>query len=135
MNLSGSCICGNITFEIVPPFDTFTHCYCQRCRKASGAGRTSVLVTAPDQLVWTRGAETLRRWDLEQASSFATSFCPQCGSPLPRLTRSGDHALIPAGALDSPLPLLPQAHEHWASRANWICLDETGVPVFDHDLP
>jgi len=135
MAISGGCLCGAVAFEVEPPFDAFTHCYCERCRRASGAGRASVLITEATQLHWTRGDADRRRWDLPSASSFATSFCTTCGCHLPRLTRDGRHAVIPAGSLNGPPPITPQCHEHWASRAQWVCLDESELPVFDGDAP
>jgi hypothetical protein len=59
------------------------------------------------------------RYDLPTAKSFATSFCRYCGTPLPHLTRSGREAIVPAGAFDDDLPVKPQRHTHWASRAGW----------------
>jgi hypothetical protein len=135
MIITGSCLCKKIAFEILPPLSEFTHCYCKRCRKASGAGRSSVLIIPARQLRWIKGARHVRRWDLATASSFATSFCYQCGCPSPRLTRAGEHAVVPAGSLDKPLPISPKNHEHWDSRANWICLDESHLPVHDHASP
>ncbi|OED44658.1 hypothetical protein AB833_01220 [Chromatiales bacterium (ex Bugula neritina AB1)] len=132
MNLHGSCLCGEIEFEVKTPI-YFNHCYCGRCRKASGSGRASVLVTRPEHLRWTKGEALLKRWDLPSASSFATSFCSQCGCAQPRLTRAGDFAVIPAGSLDDALPIKPECHEHFASRAEWIVLDESNLAIHDHD--
>ncbi len=129
MKINGSCLCGEIEFEISTPFSAFTHCYCSRCRKATGSGRSSVLITNPDQLRWKKGEEKLSRYDLPSASSFATSFCSLCGSPLPRLSRKGDFAVLPAGALDNELPVNPECHEHFNSKASWIVLDETNLPI------
>lgn len=134
MKFSGGCLCGEIELEISAPFSEFTHCYCKRCRKATGAGRSSVLIAPSSQLRWIRGASKIKRWDLPTASSFATSFCPECGSPLPRLTRDGEAAVVPAGSLDSDLPLSPECHENFASKANWVCLDETRLTVYDTDF-
>ncbi len=131
MKLNGSCLCGEIKFEISAPFDEFSLCYCKRCRKATGTGRSSVLISSPSQLRWTKGEGKIKRWDLPTASSFATSFCSECGCPLPRLTRNGEFAVIPAGSIDSDLPVTPKCHEHYESKANWVCLDETHLPVFD----
>lgn len=140
MTVTGSCLCGIITFEITTmPGETtpgtFTHCYCKRCRKASGSGRASVLITSAEHLVWTGNIEKLVRWDLPQACSFATSFCTQCGSPMPRLSRNGVYAVVPAGSLDSDVPMTPVCHEHWTSRANWVLLDERHLPIHKHNAP
>ncbi len=129
MKVTGSCLCGEIEFEVVTPLSEFGHCYCKRCQKATGTGRSSVLVASPNQLIWTKGQEKIKRWDMPSALSFTTSFCSVCGSPLPRLTRSSDFAVIPAGSIDSDLPISPSFHEHLASKANWVCIDETHLEM------
>jgi hypothetical protein len=77
-----------------------------------------VIVKAP-ALRWLRGEQSVVRFDLPQARSFATAFCRKCGSPMPHLTRSGGEAIIPAGGFDKPLGAAPDRHVHWASRADW----------------
>lgn len=135
MKLNGSCLCGEIKFELKPPFTAFAHCYCGRCRKATGSGRASVFIAEPENLQWTQGKEKRNRWDLPSASSFATSFCSQCGGHLPRLTRNGKYAVIPAGSIDGDLPFQIECHENFSSRANWIDLDEINLPIYDEDPP
>ena len=135
MKITGGCLCGCITFEINSPFLAFTHCYCKRCRKASGSGRASVLISLAHQLNWLDGAEYIKRWDLPTAASFATSFCTNCGCPLPRFTRDKKYAVIPAGSLNGDPLVVPECHEHWASRADWISLEELCLPVFDQHAP
>ncbi len=135
MSMNGSCLCGEINFELKPPYFAFGHCYCGRCRKATGSGRASVFIAQPENLKWTKGEDKLKRWDLPSASSFATSFCSQCGSHLPRLTRNGEYAVIPAGSIDGDLPIQPECHEHFASKANWIELAEHDLPIYEGDAP
>jgi hypothetical protein len=42
-----------------------------------------------------------------------------CGSALPGLHMDGALLVVPAGSLDSPLGLRPDAHIYCASRADW----------------
>ena len=119
-SLTGSCLCGNVSYDIVPAFVRFVHCYCSRCRKSTGSGHASNIVVVPKQFRWTRGEELLVRYDLPDARSFATTFCSRCGCPLPHLTRSGREVIVPAGSLDEEPTEVPSAHVHWASRATWV---------------
>ncbi|MGH7291829.1 MAG: GFA family protein [Myxococcota bacterium] len=128
MTLRGSCQCGAVSFELEPPFARFIHCYCSRCRKATGTGRASNLVLSPSQLRWLSGEEQIARFDLPQARSFATCFCRRCGSPLPHPTRSGRELIVPAGTLDDPLPHGPTRRAHWSSRAGWIAERDCDLP-------
>jgi hypothetical protein len=119
MGVRGSCLCGGVTFEVDLPFGSFVNCHCSRCRKATGTGHASNAIVRPDALRWLSGEELVSRYDLPTASSFATSFCRTCGSPLPHLTRSGRQAIVPAGTFDEPLNASPDRHVQWGSRANW----------------
>jgi hypothetical protein len=126
----GSCLCGEVAFEVEGPFDRFLNCHCSRCRKATGTAHScEVIVNAP-ALRWLRGEQSVVRFDLPRARSFATAFCRQCGSPMPHLTRSGREAIIPAGGFDDPLGAVPDRHVHWASRADWYVHGD-GLPFQD----
>src|SRR6185437_1276109 len=100
MNLRGSCLCGLITYEVQLPVSKFAHCHCSRCRKATGAAHASNVYVPAEQLLWRSGHDHIRRFDLASALSFAKWFCDRCGSPVPRISRSGKTAVVPAGSLD-----------------------------------
>jgi hypothetical protein len=133
VSLKGSCLCGAVTFEVQPPFPRMVHCHCSRCRKATGTGHATNLYVQPDQLKWLSGQASIARYDLPSARSFAKWFCAQCGSPLPRITRSGKTAVVPAGSLDTAPPLAPTDHIFWGSRASWACADS--LPTHDEYPP
>jgi hypothetical protein len=115
----GSCMCGEVAFEVEGPFDLFLNCQCSRCRKATGTAQScEVIVKA--HFDGFAGEASVARFDLPQARSFATAFCKTCGRPMPHLTRSGREAIIPAGGFDDPLGVVPDRHVHCASRADWF---------------
>jgi len=118
-SIQGSCICGEVAFEVEAPFALFLNCHCSRCRKATGTAHSCEVIVKASALRWLRGAASVVRFDLPHARSFATAFCKTCGSPMPHLTRSGHEAIIPAGGFDEPLGAAPDRHVHWASRADW----------------
>jgi hypothetical protein len=126
----GSCLCGEVAFEIEGPFDHFVNCHCSRCRKVTGAAHSTEVIVKASALRWLRGEASVARYDLPQAGSFATAFCKRCGSPMPHLTRSGREAIVHAGAFDEPLGATPDRHVHWASRAQWYVHGD-GLPVED----
>jgi hypothetical protein len=117
--MRGSCLCGRVSFELDLPFLTFVNCHCSRCRKATGTAHAVNGTVAPDALRWLSGEDSITRYDLPTAKSFATSFCKECGSPVPHLTRGGSRWIVPAGSLDEPLSAHPERHVQWKSRANW----------------
>jgi hypothetical protein len=122
--LTGSCLCGAVTYEVRAPFLRFAHCHCRRCCKATGTGHATNLYVVPERFAWKSGQDLTARFDLPSARSFATTFCRTCGSPLPHHTRSGREIVVPAGSLDNEPALAPQARIFWDSRVTWSCLDD-----------
>lgn len=127
--LRGSCLCGTVTYEVSPPFSKFAHCHCTRCRKSTGAAHASNIYLAPSQFAWTSGEEAVAHFDLSSALSFAKWFCRNCGSPTPRLSRSGRTIVVPAGSLDDSPNEEPIARIFCSSEAPWACVGDT-LPRF-----
>lgn len=127
--LDGGCLCGAVTYQIRAPFLRFAHCHCSRCRKATGTGHASNLYVSPDHFEWTSGRDAVVRYDLPTARSFSTTFCRNCGSPMPHHTRSGSEVVVPAGSLDQLPDHEPQAHIFWDSRIRWSCANDE-LPKF-----
>ena len=77
-NLSGSCLCGEVKFEVSGEAHFSCVCHCPSCRKAAGAplvgwvmyDRSSVTVDETKTAVF-HSSEGVRR-----------SFCPSCGTTL-----------------------------------------------------
>ena len=126
----GSCLCGGVTFEISGTPKLFQYCHCERCRKISGTAHAANFFVADTDLRWTAGEGLRARYDLPGAKYFASAFCSRCGSALPWSTRNGSVFVVPAGAMDSPLPFKPTQSIYWASRASWYEAPGT-LPRYD----
>jgi hypothetical protein len=127
--LSGSCLCGDVAYEVTGDIQAFYHCHCRRCRKVTGTGHASNLLVKADEVTWTRGGDRIRRYDVPGAKRFASVFCERCGSYLPRLSSGAGLVMVPAGSLDHDPPVAPDARIFSASRADWSCSD--GLPAWD----
>lgn len=125
----GSCLCGSVHYEISGSPRVFNHCYCSRCRKSSGTGHASNIIIKLDKAAWPAGKELLGSYKVPDAERFSTSFCSQCGSPLPRVREDQGFAVIPAGSLDSESPIQPTDRIMWDSRADWSC-DDREIPTW-----
>ena len=88
-SVTGSCLCGKVTYEIQGNLGIFQYCHCSRCRKFTGSAFASNLLVSPKEFRWLSGQECVGRFELEAAKHFATSFCKHCGSSLPWLTKTG----------------------------------------------
>ncbi|MEP7210377.1 MAG: GFA family protein [Alphaproteobacteria bacterium] len=115
---SGACLCGAVRFEISGAFDSFFLCHCSRCRKGSGSAHAANLFSATARITWLSGRDRIRTFRLVD-TRHERSFCVECGSALPGLQFDGALLVVPAGSLDGPIDIRPNAHICFASRAGW----------------
>lgn len=114
---TGGCLCGAISFEVTGPFEGFFLCHCSRCRKDTGSSNAANLFSKVAELRWLSGESQVTIYNLPE-TRHVRSFCAVCGSALPSLQTNGT-LLVPAGSLDTDVPLRPQGHIFMDSRANW----------------
>ena len=125
----GSCLCGAVSYRIEGEVTRFYHCHCGRCRKATGTGHATNMMVKLDTVSWLQGESLLNSYKVPDAERFKTTFCTQCGSPMPRIVPDMGLAVIPAGSLDTLPEERPQARIFWDSRVEWTC-EAGGLPVF-----
>lgn len=114
----GSCLCGEVRFELEGKFERFYLCHCEHCRKDTGSAHAANLFSPGGQLKWLSGADRVRQFNLP-GTRHSRSFCTACGSALPSVQMDGGLIVVPAGSLDSEVPLRPDAHLFVSSRAHW----------------
>lgn len=117
--VAGSCLCGQVSCSVTGPYLKFYQCHCDRCQKKTGSAFASLLFTTPDKIDWHSGAEKVKRFDLPNAERFSNSFCIDCGSGVPYLSRDGKFLVVPAGFLDNELEVVPEANIFWQERTCW----------------
>lgn len=114
-SLSGSCLCGDVRFEVDGPFPKLYQCHCSLCRKQGGSTSNTGLIVAADRFRWLSGEAATGQW--QRPSGFRSWFCMRCGSTLPNPLRDTGFMWVPAGALDDDGPLEVGAQLFLASRA------------------
>jgi hypothetical protein len=114
----GSCLCGAVRFEIAGDFERFYLCHCSRCRKDSGSAHGANLFSSSATLTWLSGEEQMRVFNVP-GTRHRHAFCSTCGSALPDVQMDGALLKVPAGSLDTPVTIRPDAHIFCSSRANW----------------
>jgi hypothetical protein len=125
---SGGCLCGAVRFTVDGPFESFFLCHCSRCRKGSGSAHASNLFSNSASINWVSGEENVTTFSVPGARH-TRNFCSVCGSGLPH-KHPGGRLKVPAGSLDTPVTLRPEAHIFAGSRADWDHELED-VPAFD----
>lgn len=130
---SGSCLCGQVHYEISGHLDIFQYCHCSRCRKFTGSAFASNLLVKPDHFRWLAGRELVTQYSPPDTKHFATAFCRSCGSSLPWHAKTGKAVVIPAGSLDDEPPITPSQNIFCASSARWYTAT-SDLPAYD-ELP
>lgn len=116
--VTGSCLCGNVKFEVSGAFQSFFLCHCARCRKDTGSAHAANLFSSTASITWLCGQDSIRTYRLP-GTRHERSFCMECGSALPSVQMEGALLVVPAGSLDSAIDIRPDAHISYASRALW----------------
>lgn len=129
MKHTGSCLCGKISFEINGDFESFFLCHCEYCRKDTGSAHAANLFSSTARLKWLSGENQVKTFQYKSTRHFK-SFCPNCGSALPNSQMDGKLLVVPAGCLETDVPIQAQAHVFFKSKANWDTHLEN-LPKFD----
>jgi hypothetical protein len=123
----GSCLCGDVRFEIEGNFEAFYLCHCEYCQKDTGSAHAANLFSSSARLLWISGEDKVKSFRLP-STRHSKGFCITCGSALPNL--QGDLLEVPAGSLDSTLAMRPNAHLFIMSKAQWD-QDLESVPMME----
>ena len=103
---TGSCLCGDVAYEVTGDLRPVVNCHCLQCRKTTGhfmaataAGLTHFNITEDKGLKWYRSSDTARR-----------GFCGSCGASLFWQGDGKDYVAISAGTVDGPTGLQTEGH-------------------------
>lgn len=127
--ITGSCLCGAVSFQVLDEFENFHLCHCAQCRKITGSAHASNLFIASEKFQILSGEEHISQYS-DGERDFSKSFCRNCGSGLPHQSKTTDRVVIPAGSLDQEPGLQPQDNIFWSERAQWY---ETGLAAETFD--
>jgi hypothetical protein len=131
--ITGSCLCGGVRFEVNRVVGPFELCHCNRCRKRSGAAALPMLRVLSSDFRFVAGRELIKHYDapiLYRPPAFRSSFCGECGSPVPPAELEGDSLEIAAGLLDSDPEIKPDKHIFVECVPAWDRIED-GLPQYD----
>ena len=123
----GSCLCGEVRYELEGPGIRARTCHCSRCRKAGSSAYVAYVSTDLAHGQYTAGAARVRTFKVPDARYFKHAFCEACGSSVPRGDTERDLFIVPMGTLDDPPPRRPERHIFVGSKVAW--------DVISDDLP
>ncbi|MDQ6992143.1 MAG: GFA family protein [Mariprofundus sp.] len=116
--MTGTCSCGNITYEVTSNFsDGITHCHCPSCQKRHGSAFSSTTALSPDELHFISGTSLLKPF--ESSPGKINYFCSNCGSPIYSKQAGRDHWLLHMGTLNSDPNIAMARHRSTDLKAPW----------------
>ena len=121
--IRGSCLCGDIQYEIDQVVGPFELCHCSRCRKTSGSAFAAVFGVRNAEFRFRSGRERIRTFEVPRRNATAgyrTAFCGRCGSPVPDPDARTVWLEVPAGTLDTDPGLRPERHVHVHRESPWF---------------
>lgn len=125
MKIKGSCLCGDVQFEVEASALGIYQCHCSECRKVTGSAANSSCLVPRDRFTWLSGSTDVRSY--VHSSGYRSDFCPNCGSPSPNEFKDKPYYWVPTGALENTWLPDVRAHICVSSKADWDYLPEIGV--------
>ena len=125
--ISGSCLCGKVTYNISGSPGDIVHCHCGTCRKAHGTAFSSV-AAVPDDEFSISGSETLRSY--ESSEGKRRYFCAHCGTQIYAKREDTEHIILRLGSLDDDLEAVERSHIWISQKANWYLIN-SDLPQHD----
>ena len=111
--LTGSCLCGNVSFDADDVTREPAACHCTQCRKQSGHHWASVQID--DNKLRVSGEV---KW-YQSSPSAKRGFCPRCGSFLFWKSDADADTGVALGAMDGPTGLKLKRHIFTADQGDY----------------
>jgi len=118
--VTGSCLCGNVKYEVSGEIGGIVHCHCQTCRKAHGSVFSSV-AGVNDSDFNLIGNVTLGCY--ESSSGENRYFCPNFATQVYAKRDGTQHIILRLGSLNDD-PNATEINHIWVSqKASWYSLN------------
>jgi hypothetical protein len=135
--MHGSCLCGEVVFEVGPPLTEIELCHCRKCRKAYGAPFAATLYGRKESFRWLRGEARVTTYDAavqQSPPAYRHSFCARCGSALPLVWDALPFVEVPVACLDEPVAAGPSYQQFSLQRLAWVG-DVGDLRAYEHAAP
>jgi hypothetical protein len=127
----GTCLCGAVAFEALPPIVFCAHCHCDYCRKAHGAALVTWVGVQENQFRIIRGEDRITWY--ASSKQGRRGFCSQCGSTMFYQSSICPGELhIALANVSGSIDPKPSVHVFFDSHVDWLSFDD-GLPRLDSD--
>src|SRR5690554_2222167 len=104
--MKGSCLCGNIVYEVDSIDFPISHCHCITCQKAHSAAFATTARVYREKFRWLQGEDSLASF--ESSAGKLRWFCPDCGSHLVAEKAGMPVVIVRVASLDDDPGLMPE---------------------------
>jgi len=126
--MRGSCLCGQVAYDVERLASAPRRCSCKTCRKAHAAAFNTSASVKQSQFRWLQGEELLSSFELSPGKH--RYFCSRCGSQLVAHRSGSDTMALRVATLDEDPGQTPQAHIWLSSEVPWLAYGRE-VPAFE----
>lgn len=118
--IHGSCLCGNVSYEIDGPIGEIVHCHCVTCRKSQGSAFSSLAKVA-DKHFHLYEEDFLNSY--ESSPGKERFFCTCCGAQIYSKREGTDYIMLRPGTVNDEMDT-EESHHIWiAQKALWYTID------------
>lgn len=129
--IKGSCHCKSILFDINENQLSVRYCYCETCRKLSGANYSAAARVDREKFQVTQGADQLLTY--ESLPGKLRYYCPTCFAPIYVTTNNESSFLrVRVGLLDNA-PTVHVTGHMWVSEKPDSCVINDTLPIYSHE--
>ncbi|KAL0945279.1 hypothetical protein HGRIS_000788 [Hohenbuehelia grisea] len=121
----GSCLCGQVQFELQGKPLLHLVCHCENCQRWSGSAFLSHYFLKPERVDIQQGKESVKTFSDPNTSSglpMLRSFCSECGSSLFMKLASEPFTLVCASAVDEKYEIDPHKQLHSENQRSWVTI-------------
>ena len=133
--VTGSCLCGAVTYSVAQPLREVIVCHCTDCQKAGGAGASHNIVVKTADIAITAGTPRTYAKTVDSGRVLTRSFCGDCGSQLfSSRSTTPEMSVLKAGTLDDRSGLVP-VMDIWTVETVAYAPCLPGLPQFPGNRP
>jgi ADP-ribosyl-[dinitrogen reductase] hydrolase len=116
--MKGSCLCGQVRYEVEQLDGPIEHCSCRYCRKAHAAAFNTAAPVQHRHFRWVAGETALKAY--ESSPGKKRYFCSHCGTQLVAQRTGLDALILRVATLDDDPGQTPQFRIFAADEVPWL---------------
>ena len=126
MGRSGSCLCGEITYQIPETSIMEAICHCRNCQKQAGSAFSALAGIKKSDFKLVGEPKLFVDKATDSGAPVERYFCGNCGSPIySALPSQPDVIYLKTGTLDDTSEFKPSIHVWAGTKQNWVEIDES----------